>query len=40
VQERGEQGAVCGLEADPLPVELAVQHSDLVSQNVFENALG
>jgi len=32
MQERGEQGAVGGLELDPLAVELALQHDDLVAQ--------
>jgi hypothetical protein len=32
VQERREQGAVGGLELDPLAVDLELQHGDLVSQ--------
>jgi len=32
VQERREQGAVGGLELNPLTVELALQHGDLVAQ--------
>ncbi|MDT3446507.1 MULTISPECIES: hypothetical protein [unclassified Pseudofrankia] len=32
MQEHGEQGAIGGLELDPLAVELALQHGDLMSQ--------
>ncbi|MDT3446509.1 hypothetical protein QOZ89_44130 [Pseudofrankia sp. BMG5.37] len=32
MQERRQQGAVGGLELDPLAVELTLEHAELVSQ--------